>query len=264
MSNMKKIIMLALGLLIVGAIGSIFTFSSLNRETTVSEEKYIDENITSIEISTRNVEVEVLSTNENNVKVELTGNVLPNIDYSLSTSVEDSTLLIEPEMSEHSWFNLMPIALRLKVYLPSEQYDSLYVENDNGLVHVKDSTINNVIINTTNGMVDVQSITSTNIDVQTASGKITMKHVNGEITGKSGSGPIKVQTKSLDHPVQLETKSGGILLQTEQPPTNVTFEAETGTGRIDILDQYTGKNIVIGNGENLIKLKTGTGSITVE
>lgn len=263
MISIKKLSIFALILLLLGAVGSLFTFSSLNQATAVAEEKIFHNDVTSIKVNAKNVGVEVLPTKEATGKVELYGNKSPNTNYSFSSEVEGETLSIIAENNEQSWINIYPISLMIKIYLPEKQYKSLHVDSDTGLIRVKNVNVKNVRTRTTNGWTDLKSITAVEVDVESNNGQITFEDVKGKVAGKTKNGQITFVAKSIDRPIQLETGGGRILIQTEQKPSNVTFDVNTGSGRINILDSYMGST-VIGDGENLVKLTTGAGSITVE
>ncbi|MFD1334904.1 DUF4097 family beta strand repeat-containing protein [Oceanobacillus iheyensis] len=111
-------------------------------------------------------------------------------------------------------------------------------------------------------MVDLKSIKTKEVHIESENGQMTFDDVVGNITGKTKAGQITFANDHIDQSIQLETGHGKIVLETEQNPANAEFDVQTGSGKIDILGQYTG-NTVIGNGENLIKLKTGAGSITI-
>lgn len=61
MNSIKKIAIVALVLLLLGGIGSLITFNTINKSVPVSEEKVIDDNITAVEISADNEEVELMA-----------------------------------------------------------------------------------------------------------------------------------------------------------------------------------------------------------
>ena len=62
--------------------------------------------------------------------------------------------------------------------------------------------------------------------------------------------------------IEGKSNNGRIEIETENEPTNVTFVVQVDNGSINILDKYKGST-VIGNGENLVKLKTNNGKIQV-
>lgn len=263
MISIKKISTIALIFILIGAAGSLLTFSSFEQATAVTEKRSFDQNIAAIKVNTKNVGVIVLPSKEEMVKVELTGNELPNTIYEFSADVEGTTLSIKAEENQQSWINIFPTALMLKVYLPEQQYESMYVVSNNGQVRAESLNIKEVKTKTTNGWTDLKSITAMDVKVETNNGQITFDDVEGKVRGKTKNGQITFTAESIDRPIQLETETGRILIQTKQKPTNVKFDVHTGSGIINILNSYTGST-VIGNGENLIKLSTESGSITVE
>lgn len=137
------------------------------------------------------------------------------------------------------------------------------METANGLVRLESLNIKALKAKTRNGRIELKSITAADVNVETSNGHITFDDISGKVRGKTKNGQIIFKAESIDRPIRLETGTGRILVQTEQEPTNVTFDVHTVTGKINILD-YFSRSTVIGNGENLIKLLTKTGSITVE
>lgn len=262
MISIKKLSIIALVLLLMGVLGIVFTFASFEQEIAVTEEKRFDNNITAIKMNIENVAINVLPTKEQMVRVELTGNESSNTKYDFTADVEGTTLAIKLEENQQSWFNIFPTALMIKVYLPRQHYKALQVETNNGFVRLDSLNIKDVKIKSTNGMIDMKSIIAVDVNVETKNGKITFHDVDGKVRGKTENGPITFAAESIDRPIQLETGAGKISIQAEQKPGNVMFDVYTGTGIINIFDSYKGSTI-IGNGENLVKLTTRSGSITV-
>jgi DUF4097 and DUF4098 domain-containing protein YvlB len=60
----------------------------------------------------------------------------------------------------------------------------------------------------------------------------------------------------------LESDNGSITIQTDKEPNNVTYDVQVDNGNINIFNKYTSSS-VLGNGDNLIKLKTNNGRITI-
>ncbi len=89
-----------------------------------------------------------------------------------------------------------------------------------------------------------------------------MSDIIGDLKGRTNNGSISLVTSNLDRPIDLETHNGKINIQTEKEPTNVRFDTSVHNGKITILDDTNFSNI-IGDGDNLVKLKTYNGSIKV-
>ncbi|MDA1677555.1 DUF4097 family beta strand repeat-containing protein [Bacillus cereus group sp. TH152-1LC] len=286
MINKKSLSIIAGIIFIIGIIGSLFTYRSIDA-VPISEEKVINNNnVSSVIIDTNNVRVNINSTTDSNVKVKLDGEVNPNVKRTLATDEEDSTLLISYKEKQQSWFNFniseVLAPLTLNVYLPEKQYDSLKVSNNNGYVAAKKLNVTHFNINTSNGRVELREINSPkiiaetnngimdfkdvlaqNIHVKSNNGRIMLDHVEGEIEGQTKNGSLTLKTNELDRNLNFTTHNGKINIATEKEPTNVQFNVGVDNGRANILDKYNG-NTVIGKGENVIKLNTHNGNITVE
>lgn len=77
MINKKSLSIIAGIIFIIGIIGSLFTYRSI-AAVPVSEEKVINNNVSSVIIDTNNVRVNINPTTDSNVKVKLDGEVNPN------------------------------------------------------------------------------------------------------------------------------------------------------------------------------------------
>ncbi|MCC2441601.1 DUF4097 family beta strand repeat-containing protein [Bacillus paranthracis] len=285
MINKKRFSIIAGIIFIIGIIGSLFTYRSI-AGVPISEEKVINNNVSSVIIDTNNVRVNINLTTGSNVKVKLDGEVNPNVKRTLATDEKDSTLLISYKEKQQSWFNFniseVLAPLTLNVYLPEKQYESLKVSNNNGYVSAKKLNTTNFNINTSNGRVELREINSPkiiaetnngimdfkdvlaqNIHVKSNNGRIMLDHVEGEIEGQTKNGSLTLKTNELDRNLNFTTHNGKINIETEKEPTNVQFNVAVDNGRANILDKYNG-NTVIGKGENVIKLNTHNGNITVE
>lgn len=286
MINKKSFSIIAGIIFIIGIIGSLFTYRSI-AAVPISEEKVINNNnVSSVIIDTNNVRVNINPTTDSNIKVKLDGEVNPNVKRTLATDEEDSKLLISYKEKQQSWFNFniseVLAPLTLNVYLPEKQYDSLKVSNGNGYVSAKKLNIAHFNINTNNGRIELREINSQkiiseanngimefkdimaqNIHVESNNGRMMLEHVEGEIEGQSKNGSLTLKTNELDRNLNFTTHNGKINIETEKEPTNVQFNVSVHNGSANILDKYNG-NTVIGKGENLIKLNTHNGNITVK
>ncbi|SCC42045.1 DUF4097 family beta strand repeat-containing protein [Bacillus mycoides] len=286
MINKKSLSIIAGIIFIIGIIGSLFTYRSI-AAVPISEEKVINNNnVSSVIIDTNNVRVNINPTTDSNMKVKLDGEVNPNVKRTLAADEKDSTLLISYKEKQQRWFNFdiseVLAPLTLNVYLPEKQYDSLKVSNNNGYVSAKKLNVTHFNINTSNGRVELREINSQkviaeanngimdfkdimaqNIHVKSNNGRIMLDHVEGEIEGQSKNGSLTLKTNELDRNLNFTTHNGKINIETEKEPTNVQFNVSVDNGRANILDKYKG-NAVIGEGENLIKLTTHNGNISVK
>lgn len=82
MINKKRFSIIAGIIFIIGIIGSLFTYRSI-AGVPISEEKVINNNVSSVIIDTNNVRVNINPTTGSNVKVKLDGEVNPNVKRTL-------------------------------------------------------------------------------------------------------------------------------------------------------------------------------------
>lgn len=137
----KKISLIALVLLLVGIVGSLLTFRSVNVLEPVSEEQVINnQNITAIEVKTNNSAVEIVSTEDEDIKVELTGRTKGDYKQELKAEVNGTTLNIKLKDNRYKFFNFNFNAFSefftLKIYLPEKEYASLKIDSSNGRIQL--------------------------------------------------------------------------------------------------------------------------------
>ncbi|WP_445487593.1 DUF4097 family beta strand repeat-containing protein [Niallia sp. 03133] len=265
MINIKRISVIALILVVIGMIGSILTFRLMDKSVTVAEEKtFENNNIAAIKVDSDNTRVEIMPTKEKVAKVELSGRGSKETKKSFSANVEGNKLVVQLKDEQFKLISLdfLSESLTLKIYLPEKQFKSMDINNDNGYVQLSDLKVDQLEAETNNGRVELQNISSKNVEVESDNGRLVLDHVSGKIKAKTNNGKISIKTADLNRPMQLETDNGSIEVETEKEPSNVSFDVHVDNGSINILDKYEG-NAVIGDGDNLIKLKTNNGRITV-
>ena len=284
MLNVKKIAVTALVLLLVGIIGTIFTVGSI-AETTVPETTELhEENYDDIVIQTNNAVVEVLPTSDEFTTVEFIGNSENNQKYEVKADVKEDTLSVNVKERWYKFFNFdfSIQSPKLTVYVPEKTYNSIQVETDNGRVDANGLEANDIRISsnngranaseldvkelhvtTNNGRIELQDIQSTHVTSEADNGQIHLENVDGELTGRTSNGKITLITEHLDRPIDFSTNNGQINIQAENEPTNAIFDVKVDNGSVKIFGN-SNWDTVVGNGDNLIKLTTDNGSITVE
>lgn len=262
---MKKIAIIAAFLIVVGVVGSVLTFGFLDKGVSIQEKKTFEQkNIEAIEVNSNNARVEIIPTKDEAAKVELFGKAAKNTKNDFSAKMEGDTLIVSLEEKQFGFLHLdfSRESLTLKITLPEKQYNSLKIDNDNGYVQLAGLNVKQLQGNTNNGRVELKNITSASVNIETDNGKLILNDVSGKIKGKTNNGKISIKTADLDRSMELETDNGSIEIETEKEPTNVAFDVHVDNGRVNILDKYEG-NAVIGDGDNIIKLKTNNGKISV-
>ncbi|MGG4265460.1 DUF4097 family beta strand repeat-containing protein [Peribacillus simplex] len=262
MINVKKLSIIALVLLLVGVIGSLFTFSQVMDKETTTEEKTISEIVTDVQVDADNAAVEIISTKDKDTRIELVSKGVDVSKLDFSADVEGKKLSVTLKDKQTFSFGFQIQSLHLKVYVPEKSYKSFVVKSDNGKVQMNELEIKNLYVESENDRVELNDIVSEKVEVKSANGRVDLNNVEGNLVGSSNNGKISLVTKDLDRNIQLESDNGKIMIKTDKEPTNTTFDVHVDNGKIDILNKYD-RNVVIGKGENLVKLETNNGKIEV-
>ncbi|MGE1163802.1 DUF4097 family beta strand repeat-containing protein [Peribacillus simplex] len=262
MINVKKLSIIALVLLLVGVIGSLFTFFQVTDKKTTTEEKTVSEIVTDVQVDADNAAVEIIPTKDKDTRIELVSKGVDVSKLDFSADVEGKKLSVTLKDKHSFSFGFQIQSLHLKVYVPEKSYKSFVVKSDNGKVQMNELEIKNLNVESQNGRVELNDIITEKVKVKSANGRVDLNNVEGNLVGSSNNGKITLVTKDLDRMIDLESDNGKIMIKTENEPTNTTFNVHVGYGKVDILGKYEG-NTVIGKGENLVKLETNNGKIEV-
>src|SRR5699024_1845133 len=156
MNNVKKIMMLAIILLVIGVVGSIITFNFTEPSTVTLAEEVNNKNITTIDIRSNNEKVEILPAKDEQITVELTGKTNKKEDI-LTVDEEGDTLSIQTDNQVNKLFSfgLFMDSLTLIVYIPEKLYDSLKVEIDNGSLQVDGINVKELQAESENGRLTI-------------------------------------------------------------------------------------------------------------
>lgn len=223
----------------------------------------VREEFNSVEIKSDNVYVDIIPTNDSVAKIEFVTNRASKRKSGFTSEITGEKLSIAVKDEKVFKFGFYPESSQhLTIYLPKKQYKAMRIENGNGQVQVQQMKIRKVEVSLINGEVELNRLTTENTKVELGNGKIQLKDVTGEVEGTTVNGEIYLLTKTLNQPIQFESTNGEIIIQTDKEPTNVRFDVNIVNGDINILNKYTGST-TIGKGENLIKLTTVNGEISV-
>ena len=277
----KRISIIGLILLVIGIIGTIFTVKSQLSGEEMLEEKAVDTNdFANIDIKTDNAEIIVLPVEDEKARVELLGNISR---YNFSTEVEGDTLNVQvkTKLKKLIHFDIFSKSLSLTVLVPKKEYERIRVQSNNGLievtdlegsemqlatnngsVHVKNVKGDTLMLDTDNGRIDMKNVDTKLANVSSNNGRIELENVQGEIIGNTDNGRISLLTEDLDRPIELSTMNGKIDVNSKNKPTNAMLDLKTHNGKIQVFGSSEWDNM-IGNGENLIKISTDNGSITI-
>ncbi|SOC40709.1 DUF4097 family beta strand repeat-containing protein [Ureibacillus acetophenoni] len=225
------------------------------------EEVQIDrEQFEHVEIDTTNADIQIHVT-DSRPYVELVNKQ----KYDLQVEVKGKSLDIEVDEPWFNWFSF-DFSFRtpkLNVYLPKEMYETIEVKTNNGKIDVNGLEVKELNTETNNGRIVVKDVISSTIYTDSNNGKVILENITGKIIGETHNGDIIITKDVIDQPMELETHNGDVTVQTKKEPENVTYHFKTHNGEVTVFgSEYF--NPVVGNGENLIQLRTHNGNITVK
>ena len=259
----KVFIIVALVLLVVGGITLMFNTGD-HFDNNAKEKVIDDQSFTNIEILTTNAAVEIVPTKDSVTTVAYSGKTKKSSKLIFKADVKENTLSIQFKEKRRSFINFgfSSLDLKLIVKVPEKQYELIQAESDNGRIKVENIQTKELALETDNGTIELKTIDATAVDIKTDNGAIILDQVDGTIIGRTDNGKISLVTNNLDRPIELTTDNGKIEIQTEKEPTNATIDVKTDNGRIDVFG-HENKHTKFGNGQNLIKLRTDNGRITI-
>ncbi|WP_010098393.1 DUF4097 family beta strand repeat-containing protein [Ornithinibacillus scapharcae] len=267
MPKQKLLILVASCLLIVGAIGSITTYrtSDVSAEDLTDTEIIENANLTQIEIETENAKIEVLPTDEKNIKLEFTAPASEYDKYKLKLEEAGDTLSIELKEKrirflyfDTSFDFTGPV---LKLYLPQKQYEELNIDGVNGRIDVKQIEVAYADIETINGKIELEELTTVETEVSSENGGIELHHVDGNISSEVTNGSTLLVTDNLERSIDLESVNGKITIQSSKEPTNATIEVSVVNGKVNIFGDNA-RVKTYGDGKHHIKVETVNGGVT--
>lgn len=265
MSTLKKLLIAAFILIMIGLIGSILTVNSLFSEKQLLKNDYIiNEEYDDVYINVNNMAIELSVTEEKETKIVTSMGK----EYKTDVNVTDNTLNVtikDPESFRMTIpnINFLKETPTVAIYLPEEKYKRVNVNSSNGIIIAKDLQAEDVSIKTINGLIKLESIDSGTTTVINENGKIHLQHISGDLKGETTNGMITYNADNIDQNINFKTVNGLISIDTDEQPTNVTFDLFVELGQIDVFGSKE-NNIVFGDGENTIKLTTELGKVTVK
>ncbi|MBE4908349.1 DUF4097 family beta strand repeat protein [Bacillus luteolus] len=232
---MKKVVLGALVLLIVGLVGSVATasFSDVFSVNTVEvyEEKTVKassvETIT-VKLSSTDLQLEPISGDE--IIVELSGSVSKKIkdQYELIVVEKGDRLEVSLDKLDVMFYvGVTRVDLDLTVKLPEKIYQSILIEASSADVEMKDLQLGEVRTNVSSGDVTFENITTEELVLETSSGDIKLMNSKADLFNlATSSGDVIIEDLTGD--IRVNTTSGRISLENEEVSGNMDFTATSG------------------------------------
>ena len=191
-----------------------------------------------------------------------------------TATVQNDTLVIDTK-DTRKWYDYICFSIgtpKMTVYLPQNEYASLFIETDTGDIKVNSVTAENDIqIETSTGAVKLTDASCINLVAESDTGDIKVNSVTAEndIKIETGTGAVKLTDASCINLVA-ESDTGDITLKNVVARGSLCVESNTGDVRFEDSDATqisvkTSTGDVIGRllSEKVFITKTSTGRISV-
>ncbi len=270
MGKIKKLLIVAIVLILVGIAGSIFTFKPMLQQKSISEEKVINETFSRIAIVTNNTEVEIFPTTDATAKIDITGKLAKGSVYDVAANVEKSILSIDVKYEQRNFASFFPSSLSLQVYVPESVYESLQVKGDDGRIIVSDIQAKDMNIKTDNGNIDVRNVKGTTFKAQSNDGTTKLNNITAtDVLVKSDNGNIELINAKAST-VKTEVNDGTTNLN-HVTAANAHMKSDNGKinlekieGQMSATAYDGGISLVTNQLESPITFKTANGDIHIQ
>ncbi|GAA0322840.1 MULTISPECIES: DUF4097 family beta strand repeat-containing protein [Oceanobacillus] len=236
MINVKRIIILAVILLLIGIIGMAATFSSY-KESAFNEESesipFDADEITEIEVDAENTQIRLQPAHVEEPIAEYTTTGRKSETQELSTSVNGEKLTIQIKETSFPFFDfdfMFHSNAALDIFVPDDMMEKMEVKTTNSKINAADLQIDALQLHTSNGKIEGENIETSFLDIQSSNGKIELQNVQGDTNLNTSNG--KITLENIVGEVTANTNNGKIELASIQGNTNV----ETTNGKVEAQD----------------------------
>jgi hypothetical protein len=234
---MKKIIYVALALILIGAVGGLIVFqttdlfqtSKANAQTKTASVNGIKK--INVDVSSLDVEVKKTNRDQLSAKVKGWGNKQMIQGVKLAINKEGDALHVSAERNQ-SFFTFTIGWSKLTIEVPEQEYNRITVDVGSGDLSIEDLQAGHLSLTSGSGDVTAKNNKSRgNFIVQTSSGDIDMQHnqAQNEARVSANSGDLDVSDLTAKS-TRLETASGDIDVERYSG----SLIAQANSGDIDI------------------------------
>lgn len=254
--SMKKLVLWLTAIcvcsFIIGGIVFFITGGSISTllhgnfiEITIDEEKTFNiDNLNKIYIETLSTDINLIPTDNDEIKVALFGKskansekFLPQID--LIAENEGNKLNIKVNHTNNTsfgFFTYIESNTTLKIYIPKKYVNDINIKTNFGDLNINDLNINDFSYNSDSGNVVLESFTSKHSTIESSYGEIKAIKFSGDLDVRSTSGDVSIEYLNFNNNVDIESSYGDIKLKLPQD-SQFNLKAKTSYG--DILSDFS-------------------------
>jgi lia operon protein LiaG len=240
---MGKILKVGLLLFVIGLIGTVtllFSGVGFANNKVIEKQTLIGNGLKKVSIHSDLADVIIHPANDDEVKMELTGNTTQKLKTTFQPSDDGETLNISVKQKDKFFFNINfdfmnSNDVNLNVYLPQKYYDSLEISTNLGDISTDYKlTAKNAIIKTEMGDVQLNGFEGEKIIGKTALGEIEIKELNAAFDIQSEKGDVNLQSVlSFSNENKIKTALGDVEVGITEDPEGLALDLSTELGDIE-------------------------------
>ena len=247
------VVFIVLGLALMSGVFVAFGFDFSKLDTAEYETNTysLSESFSNIEIISKETDIEIKPSADGETKIVL----VEKAKAKHTVSVQDGTLKISVN-DEREWQDYININIKhlsMTVYVPSEQYERLKIENRTGNVNIENIKAYNIDISVSTGDTELKDVDCKNLVIKGSTGDTVLKDVvaTEKLTVERSTGNIQFDNSDAAT-ITIKTTTGSV---TGTLRTAKIFIAKTFTGKISVPETLTGGKC---------EITTSTGDIKIE
>ncbi|GEP81984.1 DUF4097 family beta strand repeat-containing protein [Staphylococcus kloosii] len=263
---MKKLlwILFALGTLMFVVFGILTIIKGKEIAHThpskVTNNEDFNENIDHLNINGSNANVKIKQGDKFNVK-----SIGPNSKYKSNAKVNNKSLNINMNQPK-AIVNLNPFQrnyTQLEVTVP-KSLKSIKISGESGNIDVDGINTQSSKFKADSGQVKLKNSKLGSLNINVDTGKLVTQHSKFQHAKiKADTGLVRMKNVPADKPIDIDVDTAYVHLSFDQAPKNSLFDVNQQEGKPDI-NIPSLKNKKIGNGKNIIKIRTDVGHVKID
>lgn len=255
---MKKLIISALILLLVGAAGTAVYGSqgiSMNTAKVHEKETVESDGIEKINITSSSTDILVTPTDQEDITIEFSGEVSEKLKDAFALEVSESGGTLDVKLDQKNKLQLSFFTIshykRLEIRIPANKLSRISVQASSGDINVEGIQADAIEVKAASGDIKVMDTDAAEmLKIETASGDILVQQNQAEsIQLSAASGDITVEPGDIDFAIDFKSSSGDGTVELE----GISF-SERSEHRV--LGQ-------MGTGDHEIKVRTASGDFNI-
>ncbi|MDW7651894.1 MAG: DUF4097 family beta strand repeat-containing protein [Bacillota bacterium] len=211
--------------------------------------QFTAEQITQLDVSTINTDINFIVTEDDTIKAHLYGEVTPDALPAEFARQSGSRLTVTAR--PRSGINNSRIRLTLDLYVPAQHLESVQGETVSGDMKltglnikklefytvsgdmdIRDLSLDTLQFKSVSGRLRAEDVSAANTNLNTTSGNLEITGLDGNLIAKTVSGDVTVDYNNFDNDITFDTTSGKTSL-TLPEKAQFTIRLNTVSGKVD-------------------------------